>query len=239
MSMFTEFGIEVIPGTNAIIAQETSKDLFEEPTQPITVGDKRIVPWGESNNLPAEVMDMIEKSEVVGTNNHFNILMTYGQGIRPVIRRMEGGKAVYDDCKDKRVKAFWEDNDIPGYFLEQCSDLCTFLNTFPEIILTRDLQEVYSLRHKEAVYSRYGVADKKGNIVTHYYSAKWKDGVSNSDDMVITDVLDRYNPYLDLKTRVIKKGAYTTVHCTNKFPNTWESLLLKTSLLVHLQVWFL
>jgi len=211
MSMFTDFGMEIIPGTNAIIAEVASKDLFEEPDQPITVGDKRIVPWGESNNLPAEVMDMIEKSEVVGTNNHFNILMAYGQGVKPMIRQYDAnGKKTYRDCTDKRVLDFFETNDIPGYYLEQCSDMCTFLNTFPEIILTKDLQEVYSLRHKEAVYSRYGVADPRtGNIIYHYYSAKWKDGISSPDDMVCTDVLNKYNPLNDLQNRLAKRSKLT------------------------------
>jgi len=194
-------GFEYLPEAKAIIAQGISQDMFEEPTNPINLGDYRIAPWGESNNLPAEVFDMIEKSEVVGTNNQFNILMAYGQGIKPMIRTIEGDKTKYVDCGDERVLEFFENNDISGYYLEQCSDMATFNNVFPEIILTKDLQEVYSLRHKEAIYSRYGVADKYGNIFRHFYSAKWKDG-ANEDNMVVTDVLNKFNPYNDLVTRI-------------------------------------
>jgi hypothetical protein len=210
MSSFTELGFDLLPEVGAIIAQESSKDFFQEPDSPIIIEKRKIAPWGDSNNLPGEVMDMIERSEVVGTNNHFNILMAYGQGVKPVIKRNENGKTVFEDCNDTRVKAFFEDNDIPGYFLEQCSDMCTFSNVFPEIILTKSLKEIFSLRHKEAVYSRYGVADPStGNIIYHYYSAKWKDGITSVDDMVTSEVLNKYNPLRDLENRIIKRNYVT------------------------------
>jgi len=201
-------GFTYLPEAEAIIAQGISKDMFEEPESPISIGENRIAPWGDSNNLPAEIFDLIEKSEVVGTNNQFNILMAYGQGIKPVIRVTEGDKTKFSDCRDERVLEFFENNDISGYYLEQCSDMCTFNNVFPEIILTKDLKEVYSLRHKEAIYSRYGVADKSGSIFRHYYSAKWKDGATEND-LFVTDVLNKFNPFNDLVTRIKERKVKT------------------------------
>ncbi len=197
-------GFEYIPELKAIIAQTPSHDVFEEPDSPVTIGKYKIAPWGEDNKLPAQVMDMIGKSEVVGTNNHFNVLMSYGQGVKPLLKLPDGDKFKYTDCTDERVLEFFEDNDIPGYFLEQCSDLSTFFNVFPEIILTADYKRIYSLRHKEAVYSRFGVADKNGNIINHYYSSKWGDG-ANEDNITQTAVLSKFNTLKDLREKAAKR----------------------------------
>ncbi len=197
--------ITYLKGAETIVMQVPSIDSFEEPTTTVPLGDFRVSPWGDSNNLPAEVMALIEKSEVVSSNLNFNNLMTYGQGVKPYIRRKEGNKIVYDECDNQEVLDFFEQNDIAGYFLEQCIDVNTFGNVFPEIILTKDLSRVFSLRHKEATFSRWGVADKTtGEIFKHFYSSKWADGAT-VENTTVTDVLSRFNPYQDLITRIEKR----------------------------------
>jgi hypothetical protein len=41
----------------------------------------------------------------------------------------------------------------------------------------------------------------KGVVEYHLYSAKWVDG-PKEQDIVVTDALDDYNPYLDLTNRL-------------------------------------
>jgi hypothetical protein len=190
-----------IPGAEAIVVDSGSKDLFTEPDNPIPFGEYRIAPWGDSNNLPAEVMDMVGKSEVVSSNLYFNTRLAYGQGIKPVLKIMNGKKVEYEPCEDIKVIDFFENNDVPGYFLEQCADMSTFFNCFPEIILNKGRNEIVSLRHKEAVFSRWGVTDKKtGMINNHFYAGDWSKPV-NENNCTVTKVLSRYNPSADLKDR--------------------------------------
>lgn len=199
-------GIDVLPGHQAIFAPD-STDRFEVPTSTVTVGSNIFVPWGENNDMPQLVMKKIGDSEVVGSNLDHNIKLTYGQGPKPMLKMTEGRDTWLQECTDERVLQFIEDNDISGYFLEQCTDLNAFYNVWPEIILTRDLQSVYSIRHKEATFSRWGIADKKtGQIIKHGYSPKWADG-ANPENVELTSVLDRYNPYGDLTNRIANRSV--------------------------------
>jgi hypothetical protein len=191
-------GISYLPEIKALITFAPSREILTEPDSTITVGRYTVVPWGSDNNLPAEIMEKIGKSEVVSANLEFNILTGYGQGIKPMMRTETG----FTECTDQRVLDFFENNDISGYFLEQLTDLKTFYNVFPEIILSNDLTQIVSLRSKEATFSRWGKMDERtGAINRHFYSAKWANAVTEKD-VIITDVLDRFNPVADLEQRV-------------------------------------
>lgn len=193
-----------IPEAKAILSMATSGDLFKEPEDVETIGDYKIVPWGDGNTLPADVLAKIEKSEVVGANLEFNVNAGYGQGIKPMRRIVENNRVVgYEEVlDDDNILEFFEDNDISGYFLEQLTDLKAFYNVFPEIILSKDNEKIVSIRSKEAVFSRWGEMDKQlGRITKHYYSAKWGDS-PRKEEIVVTDVLDRFNPLLDLQDRI-------------------------------------
>ena len=197
-------GLSYLPSAKAIIAMTSSSELFKEPDDYVTIGKHKIVPWGADNNLPQEIVDKIEKSEVVGANLEFNVNIGFGQGIKPMRRVVEGNKVVgYEEIlSDTKITDFCESNDINGYFLEQLTDLKTFYNTFPEVILSRDRKSIVQLRSKEAVFSRWGKIDpKEGRITKHFYCAKWGDN-PKIEDIAITDVLDRFNPVADLRKKI-------------------------------------
>ncbi|WP_372772099.1 hypothetical protein [Mangrovibacterium sp.] len=191
--------VTYIPEAKAILKMPSSAEIITEPDDVEKIGNYEIVPWGDGNTLPADVLKKIKKSEVVGANLEFNVSAGYGQGIKPMRRVVENNKIVgYEDVFDDEVLEFFEDNDISGYFLEQLTDLKAFYNVFPEIIVSTDKKKIVSLRSKEAVFSRWGVIDpNKGRITKHFYSAKWGDS-PKKEDIAVTDVLDRFNPLMSL-----------------------------------------
>lgn len=195
----------VLKEAQAIIDMSPARDMFVTPETYVMIDGNKVAPWGDDNNLPTEVLEKIVKSEVVSSNLHFLTQLTYGQGIKPMMKVIDGKESHLEECEDKEVLDFFEDNDISGYFLEQCADMNTFYNVFPEIILTKDLTKIISLRHKEATFSRWGSADKNtGEIIKHYYSGGWNIG-NVSTNYTATDVLNRYNPLRDLNNRIINR----------------------------------
>lgn len=204
-------GITYLPEAKAIVAMESSRELFYESTdlQPVTIDGYRISPWGVTNDMPQLIIEKAEASEIVQSNLLFNIEAGYGQGIKPMRRIIENRKlAGYEEVYDGEVVDFFAQNDINGYYLEQLSDLQFFYNVFPEIILSGDKRKIVSLRSKEAAFSRWGVMDpKKGCITKHYYSAKWNNG-ARKENIAESDVLAGYNPFQDLTSRV-STGSYT------------------------------
>jgi hypothetical protein len=200
MKTITVGGLTYLPEAKAIIAMKSSRELFTEPESVKTIDNYKIVPWGDDNNLPANIIGKIEKSEVVSANIEFNVLVGYGTGIKPMRRILEDGKLQgYQEVFDnEEVLNFFDDNDIDGYFLEQFTDLKVFYNVFPEIILSNDRKKIVSLRSKEAAFSRWGQVEKNaGRITKHYYSAKWNDNPSK-DNITVSEVLDRFNPMASL-----------------------------------------
>ncbi len=202
-------GLTYLPEAKALLAIKPTREIFTEPDQVKTIGNYKIVPWGDDNNLPADIIEKIEKSEVVSANLEFNVLVGYGTGLKPMRRILENGKLQgYEEIFDNDdVLEFFEDNDLQGYLLEQLTDLKTFYNVFPEIILSTDKKSIVSLRSKEAAFSRWGQMDKTaGRITKHYYSSKWGDN-AKKEDIIVSDVLDRFNPLASLN-EYLKKGNY-------------------------------
>ncbi|MCT4636240.1 MAG: hypothetical protein N4A72_00895 [Bacteroidales bacterium] len=190
----------------AVIMQQSSREIFKEPESSVTIGKYTVCPWGKNNDLPQQVMKKIKKSEVVNSNLLFNTLVAYGQGIKPAKRVIKKGKTTYEDVTDQQVLDFFEENDITGWWLESCTDMKTFFNVFPEVILSNDGKTITELSHKEAVYSRWTVMNKKtAQIDYHLYSSKWDDSPSE-ENVEPTPALHRKRPLKDLRER-IEKGS--------------------------------
>ncbi len=208
----------------AAVFTTSSPDLINEGNEPISIGKYEIAPWGDSNDLPQQIMAKIESAEVVEANLLFNICVGYGQGLKPMRKIIDNaGKVSYqelpDEAKYNKVADFFDDNDVEGYFLEQLTDMHTFFNVFPEIILNREAKpKIVSLRSKEAAFSRWGsMKTGENRILRHYYSAKWDD---NPEDKDIEEslVIDRFSPVLCLNELLLKhKDACRFIYHVN-FP---------------------
>lgn len=178
-----------------------------EPTELETPSGKiKYVPWGESNNMPNDLTKKVYASPILSEGMRFNIMLLYGDGIMPVKRTIsEKGKVelvpVYDN---KEINEFFENNDIQGYLLEQCTDLNFFYNIFPEIILNQETsRKIVELNHLEAMFSRWAEMDEKTNrIEWHLYSAKFGIEEPKKEEIVATKALDAKCPLLDLKRRM-------------------------------------
>lgn len=203
--------IEIIDGVNYFQEAQTvlvysSKEHFsEDDLKPISVGKEKIAPWGPDNLLPQYLMKNVGRSEIMGSNIRFNRDVCFGLG--PNIVR------VFRDKRDKIVDTvevdsgpeydFFERNDIGMFVLSMLTDMIHFHNAFAELIPESGSKKVYSLLHKEAMFSRWGVMDSKGQINYHYYCSDWSD--PDSQKIVKTYVLNEFNAQKELKIRSTKR----------------------------------
>lgn len=201
------------PGTKAaVLTASDSSTIFETPRDPmiITVKGKtdppKMVPWGDDNMLPNNLRDKVEKLPQMTSNLLFNIITTYGDGIKPVRIEWKDGKQVITPYTgNNEVTQFFEENDIQGYYLEQCTDMHWFFNLFPEVIFNKENGEkrkIVELVSKEAFFSRWAEMNKEtGQIEWHYYYAKWGTTPPDEDENVCyaTPVLGSRNPVRQLR----------------------------------------
>lgn len=221
-----------LPGVKAAVLQQAdSSRMFATPdAKPVPVTIKglkeppEVVPWGEDNNLPQQIIEKASKLPQMTTNLWFNIVAGYGDGIKPVkVQYQNGKKQVLPYTGLKEVDTFFEENDMDNYLLEQMTDMHWFFNVFSEVIFNRENGEkrkIVEIHSKEASFSRWAVMDKTtGRIPYHYYYAYWGEYQPDETDRicVATPVLDPNNPVRHLREIMDEDKDKTWENRRNRF----------------------
>jgi len=199
----------------------TATFIDEKHLQPAVVGDYKIAPWGVMNLLPQHVMDKIDRVEVAGANAQFNWQVCYGLG--PKLQQLVfsdnpneqvldkagniiGGKVVDRlDITGGEEFDWCQRSDLPMYFQEVLTDLSHFHNAFPVLVPTKNHKGIYSIVHREAMFSRWRI-DDKGHIISHLYSAKWDSNPDPKEDIEESYVIDEFDDVLDIKSHLQQKN---------------------------------
>lgn len=218
-------GMEVMEIGNgaysALITElDEGSDLFEELAKsPIPVpGDKEkkyrgMIPWGEDNKLPYEIVNSIRHDEVLSQNKLFNTLTLYGSGLK--LTDKDG-----NELQEGEIKDFFENNRMPRYFLEQATDMKHFFFTVSVIILSIDGTRIVKLAHKESVHCRFEQVNPKTGAIEHLFYANWNED-PKAEEIETIEVLDMNNPLWDLRVRMgllpNDKGEIQLATKTRKF----------------------
>ena len=193
-----------IPGAHASAAftAKTSEVFKEEHNiAPIIINDRmKYIPWGGDNQMPYNIIDLIESDETMSTCQMFNAEVCYGSGL------------VYDtELATAQVQAqvddFMLDNDLASYFLGVCQDFKHFGFCVSVIILNEDASRIVRIVRKQACYVRFAPADKNG-IIPYILYANWRNTVS-PENIERIELLNPQAPLTDFQTRSkkIKKFA--------------------------------
>ncbi|GFI13628.1 hypothetical protein IMSAGC008_01161 [Muribaculaceae bacterium] len=190
--------VEQLPGLEARAAfTVNSQSVFREDTDivPTLIDDKlSYIPWGGDNQMPFDILDLIEKDETLATCQCFNAEVCYGAGLR------------YDTCiasatVKNEVEDFLLDNDLAAYFLGVSQDFKHFGFAVSVLILNEDGTKIVRLLRKEACYCRFAPADTVGKIPSVLY-ANWRKCVASPSDIEVIDLLDPSAPWRDLQARL-------------------------------------
>lgn len=199
---FQDSSIAFVAAESVTIPAWKSKKDPEEVE--VDSGNKlEFVTWGEDNKLPQQLAELIFRDPVTASNIEFKTLVTYGDGIKPVLRRVENNQVVHDPILEGEVYEFFENHDFfISYLLEQLTDLVTFYKCFPIIRLTRDYK-VSHIEHAEASFCRLAPIDKdRGHSPYILYSSLWGNSEQTKDDIEAIEYLNPKAPLQDLKVRI-------------------------------------
>ena len=194
-------GVNDLPGYHAAAAFITkSSEVFKEAEEisPRHVSDKvSYMPWGADDQMPYDIINLIESDETLSTCQMFNAEVCYGSGLVYQTDEM---------CKQKvvnEVEEFFLDNDMASYFLGVCQDFKHFGFAVSVIILNEQGNKVVRVLRKEACYVRFAPANKEGVIPQVLY-ANWRNSV-RAEQVEVIPLLNPQSSWTDLQAQV-KKG---------------------------------
>jgi hypothetical protein len=190
--------VENIPGVHAKAAfTVNSASVFREDVDTLpTIVDNSLsyIPWGSDNQMPFDILKLIEDDETLATCQMFNAEVCFGSGLQ------YNCDTAAADVKTQ-VDDFILDNDLASYFLGVCQDFKHFGLCVSVIILDAEGKRIVRLLRKEACYCRFSPADKNGKIKSILY-ANWRRPVSSREDIEVIDLLDANSPWRDLQDKL-------------------------------------
>lgn len=195
LSNFDFFSVEYFNNVGVVFTTP-SASVFREDGEisPITLDDKvSIMPWGVGNQMPYDIIDLVEADETVTTCQEFQSEVCYGAGLAYDCSKVQ------EKWISKDVKEFLLDNSMPAYFLGAAKDFKYFGFAVSVITLDRAREKIVRLERKEACYCRFAVKDEKGKIPFVVY-ANWRRSLPKSWEVI--PLLDSAAPWSDLKNRV-------------------------------------
>lgn len=195
-------GIRLFPEMQAILAVDTAS-LFnpDYDIEPVKIGNYDIAPWGPDNCLPQHVRAKVESNDIVSANLNFTSNVCFGLGPK-LIRALkwDKGKMVdFEEVTSGKEFDFFERNDIPLFMQQQLNDMAEFWNVWCRMEYDRNGKDIYTIRHREAAFSRWSMMNARGQINWHYYCAGW-DKEPNTDKypIIASRVLDEFNAVQEL-----------------------------------------
>jgi hypothetical protein len=186
---------------SAASAREPSGMNFLKPIEfAYQVGGKDISSWGTGNNFPQIADELIGKIGVLNTGLRFIRNVILGQGIFPC--RVKGfdedGNEVLEVISNTEILKFCAGRMVRRYMEKAVRDFLKFGTAFPEFIPSADKKQIAGINAINALYSRYSVANSKGDIESCVVSGKWPQLPVDQADFKVISVLGEYDPEEDL-----------------------------------------
>ncbi len=195
-----------LPAANAIGKLPGTKPAGVSPSAPVKETDQygeKIAAWGTDNQFPQKVLKECETDTIVPTTLRFMARALYGAGLTvgKVIDYRDDGSEIFKPIRFQPWLDFARRSNINRYLIEACNDFYWFYNVFPELILTKDRSEIYSLNCQEASYCRWEKQDSAGLVRNCYIHGNWENYPSEKDCTKVA-VIDPYdNPTESTRNR--------------------------------------
>ena len=193
-------GVIYFPGIESVLAIDSGNDFrMDYELTPKEIGPYKVIPWGADNLLPNHLLRKIAENDIVSANIKFNRDVCYGLGPKliRVLNRTNGKITDFEEVTDGEPYEFFERNDIPLFMLQQLTDMVEFYNTWAEMAFDKEKKLIRTIRHREAVFSRWSQM-VRGDIKWHYYCSEW-DKNPGKEKIRATRVLDELEAQTELE----------------------------------------
>ncbi|WP_421811749.1 hypothetical protein [Flagellimonas sp.] len=175
-----------------------------------------IAKWGDDNQYPQKFKKALNLNGAGGAALRVLRSTHYGQGFHLYKDSAVNGK------RDKEIVSIKDYNDINTFFrrcrmnrfwTETIADLETYYIAFPEFILTKDFNTIYSVRRLQSAKCRFEkINPKTGLIENVYFCHNWSSYTNESSEYVEKiAAIDSYWTADQIKEYCRKKRIYKFV----------------------------
>lgn len=198
------FGDKFFASTSGTPERPAISKQLEKQDDKVSVDGKTIVSWGSNNDFPTKANEVIRSVGVLNTGLKFIRNFTIGQGIFAcrVIGFDDQGNEQLEILKDPKTVSFCQGRMVRRYLEKAARDYLKYGKSDVQLIPNVDGTEMVGLNTLNSVFTRYTEANA-GIIEQCVVSGKWPDTPSASDFEII-DLLDEYDPFMDLEYRRLK-----------------------------------
>lgn len=189
---------------NMVTGLNVYTDKEKQFTTQISAGGKvyNIVNYGEMNQIPYRLTELVEKNSVMMQNKYFNLLTCYGRGLEYMDVASADGKK-HLPTRDSEVVRWLSRNNVKKFFAEQIVDMKYFAFAVSVVILNRERTSIVRIVHKDACNVRFELPDDDGHVA-HVFYADWDDN-SQPENIEVITLLDEDDPVGDLLARTGKE----------------------------------
>ncbi len=155
------------------------------------------VPWGDDDQLPYRVTDVMDDGMITAQCLDFNVTCCYGQGIRFVDRTTK------EDVDDEEILNFCLHNSLHEVFLQQATSMKNWYWTVTVLTLDRQGKKIVMVENRDVADCRleYAKMTKSGRI-EHVFYTNWRIGEFDQEAVEVLPLLSLRDPLGDLEVRM-------------------------------------
>jgi len=189
-------GIGALVKTGAGL-QDTPGGTASVSLTKLSTGNADVAFWGPDNGFPQQVVADAEANTSLATMLNWKAKAWYGGGLcYGLVTYDEAGAEVFKQLRLPQVEEFIRRSNLARYAMEALVDISWFGQGFPELILTRNRQEIYSVSELDTTWCRYAKAHQPQDLMKYvYFNANWTTGGRFDDDY--TTKIPVLDPYYD------------------------------------------
>lgn len=162
--------------------------------------------WGEDNRFPNNIEQQMAYCGIGKAGLDWKARALYGNGIVPgkITGVKDDGSEIFTPLPrntNKAIYKFLDNRLLYRFWVEYLQDWVWFNNCFPEMILSKDGQEITGFVHQESCDSRFQQMDDSGRMNKVFLSKLWgasKDQFASFDPTKAMRGLLQNNPNPDL-----------------------------------------
>lgn len=205
-------------GRGSSTAFTFGKDKQVQPTQvKIKPEGGEVALWGDDNQYPQKLLESLRLNGSGGAGLRFLKSTHYGQGFHLYKNEVDDNgkvdKKMVALSQYKDIQTFFRLNKMNRFWVEQIADQETFYIAFPEFILSKDFNNIVSLRRQPASKMRFKKMNEATGLIEEVgLCHDWQKSTAWDDEYVARiPVIDSYWSADQIKEYCKKKKIHKFV----------------------------